>query len=106
MLVAIASIPLHAGLVATTLRPAPMLTRDALGRWWNNFPKALAAMLVAPIVILGSGAVWADDELAKYAAEGNAVAVDGECFIKKCSIQTSRCASDQNCLKGLSCLAR
>ena len=27
-------------------------------------------------------AAFADDELAKFAAEGNTVAVDGECFIK------------------------
>ena len=32
----------------------------------------------------------ADDELAKYAAEGNAVAVDGQCFLKKCSLETSK----------------
>ena len=51
-------------------------------------------------------AAVADDELAKYAAEGNTVAVDGECFIKKCALETSACANDPSCLKGLSCLAR
>ena len=48
----------------------------------------------------------ADDELAKYAAEGNRVEVDGQCFFKKCALETSACANDPSCLKGLSCLAR
>ena len=50
----------------------------------------------------------ADDELAQYAAEGNKVGVDGQCFIKKCALETTRCANDPsaNCLKGLACLAR
>ena len=57
--------------------------------------------------LLGSPAqTIADDELAKYAAEGNKVGVDGQCFFKKCALETSACANDPNCLKGLSCLAR
>ena len=58
----------------------------------------------SPLGTLSSA--YADDELAKYAAEGNTVAVDGECFIKKCALETSSCANDPSCLKGLSCLAR
>ena len=52
--------------------------------------------------------VFADDELAQYAAEGNKVGVDGQCFLRKCALETSSCANDPsaNCLKGLSCLAR
>jgi hypothetical protein len=50
--------------------------------------------------------VVADDELAKFAAEGNKVSVDGQCFFKKCALETSACANNPNCLKGLSCLAR
>jgi hypothetical protein len=51
---------------------------------------------------------FADDELAQYAAEGNKVGVDGQCFLRKCALETSSCANDPsaNCLKGLSCLAR
>ena len=50
----------------------------------------------------------ADDELAQYAAEGHKVGVDGQCFMRKCALETSSCANDPsaNCLKGLSCLAR
>lgn len=55
---------------------------------------------------VGGGAAHADDELAKYAAEGNPVGVDGQCFLKKCPLETQGCASDLNCIKGLSCLAR
>lgn len=49
---------------------------------------------------------FADDELAQYAAHGNDVGVDGQCFFKKCSFETSACANDPSCLKGLACLAR
>ena len=48
----------------------------------------------------------ADDELAKYAAAGNKVGVDGQCFFKKCALETSSCANNPSCLKGLACLAR
>ena len=106
LLCVLASFPLHSGLRSVFPLPAPSRNREALGQWWSTLPRNLATILIAPILFFGSGSVFADDELAKYAAEGNAVAVDGECFLKKCSIQTSRCASDQNCLKGLSCLAR
>lgn len=50
----------------------------------------------------------ADDELAQYAAEGHKVGVDGQCFLRKCALETTSCANDPsaNCLKGLACLAR
>lgn len=38
--------------------------------------------------------------------QGHKVGVDGQCFIKKCPFETSKCANDRTCLKGLSCLAR
>eukprot|EP01035_Chromulina_nebulosa_P018846 gene18846-24631_t len=55
--------------------------------------------------MFGSPAI-ADDELAKFAADGNTVGVDGQCFLRKCSLETAKCANDPTCLKGLSCLAR
>ena len=75
----------------------------------KKMKKALAAGML--FMTMGSplgtpNVAFADDELAKFAAEGNAVAVDGECFIKKCALETSACANDPSCLKGLSCLAR
>mmetsp|Transcript_25172 Transcript_25172/g.42126 ORF Transcript_25172/g.42126 Transcript_25172/m.42126 type:complete len:513 (-) Transcript_25172:408-1946(-) len=73
----------------------------------KNIMKGLGALLlVSPFVLGGGLSVNADDELAKYAAEGNKVGVDGECFFKKCALETTSCANDPNCLKGLSCLAR
>ncbi|KAJ1430048.1 hypothetical protein B484DRAFT_347895 [Ochromonadaceae sp. CCMP2298] len=66
---------------------------------------AMGALMLIPL-LLGGVPSRADDELAKYAAEGNKVAVDGQCFIKKCALETSGCANDPSCLKGLSCLAR
>lgn len=50
--------------------------------------------------------IRADDELAQFAAQGNEVGVDGQCFMKKCALETSRCANTPSCLKGLACLAR
>ena len=32
----------------------------------------------------------AEDELAKYAQEGNKVGVDGACFMQKCSLQVNK----------------
>ena len=79
--------------------------------FWSNVKKIMVSISIIPLLISSSSTmipqiVRADDELAKYAAEGNKVGVDGECFIKKCALQTSKCANDPNCLKGLSCLAR
>ena len=69
-----------------------------------------STLLLSSVLISGSmggiSKVIADDELAAYAAQGNEVGVDGQCFMKKCALETSRCANNPNCLKGLSCLAR
>ena len=71
---------------------------------------AFSTLLFSSVLISGSmgglSKVIADDELAAYAAQGNEVGVDGQCFMKKCALETSRCANNPNCLKGLSCLAR
>ena len=67
--------------------------------------KLLSLTILLPYIVFNSYA-HADDELAKYAAEGNNVGVDGQCFMKKCAIESYNCASDPNCVKGLSCLAR
>lgn len=90
-------------------------------RWAKNARRSVAAVLLAPSIFLLSGgglasnspmhifrpvSVKADDELAKFAAEGNSVGVDGSCFMKKCALETTSCANDPTCLKGLSCLAR
>ncbi len=88
--------------------------KPAIEKWdtgirWSSVKKKLATVLMSVSLLLPSLAPMgarADDELAKYAAEGNAVAVDGRCFMKKCALETSSCANDPSCLKGLSCLAR
>lgn len=75
--------------------------------WKSMASKFGKAVLVAVVPLLLGGTVsWGDDELAKFAAEGNKVGVDTQCFFKKCALETSSCANDPNCLKGLSCLAR
>jgi hypothetical protein len=69
--------------------------------------KMIASLAILPALFGGPVMpVHADDELARYAAAGNEVGVDGQCFMKKCPVETSKCASDLSCLKGLSCLAR
>ena len=68
--------------------------------------KAMKSMLISLTLLSNPYISFADDELAQYAAQGNEVGVDGQCFIKKCGFETSACANDPNCLKGLSCLAR
>jgi len=94
----------------------PALTMKG-GNACQAFKKGLAAVLM-PLAFVtaplgGGGGIMpallparADDELAKFAAEGNAVGVDGTCFMKKCALETTSCANDPSCLKGLSCLAR
>lgn len=62
--------------------------------------------LLIPLVSIGSGVGFADDELAEYASKGNKVGVDGQCFMTKCALETGACGNDLRCLKGLSCLAR
>ena len=70
------------------------------------FTKPLATMLTIISLMFNALPAISDDELAKFAAEGNTVGVDGQCFMRKCSLETAKCANDQTCLKGLSCLAR
>jgi hypothetical protein len=66
----------------------------------------ISAVIAPSFLFTFQHPTFADDELAKFAAEGNKVGVDGQCFFKKCALETSACANDPNCLKGLSCLAR
>lgn len=75
-------------------------------KFWKNIRKGLAILTILPLLCCGGMPAHGDDELAKYAAEGNKVGVDGQCFLKKCAIETSLCANEPTCLKGLSCLAR
>ena len=79
----------------------------------DKLKKTTITTLLIPSLLFGTvptlnnvQSVRADDELARFAAEGNDVGVDGTCFMKKCSLETAKCANDPNCLKGLSCLAR
>lgn len=82
---------------------SPMALRSAQ----KFIRKTIASISLISTVGLGiSTPSYADDELARYAAEGNKVGVDAQCFLRKCSIETSMCTKDPNCLKGLSCLAR
>ena len=69
--------------------------------------RAFIAIALVPAMI-GSKVVSsaADDELAKFAAAGHSVSVDGNCFLTKCHSETVGCANDRTCLKGLSCLTR
>lgn len=85
-----------------------VMTMSGASSWWRGLKKRIAVLSILPLVSISMGAFpsWADDELAKFAAEGNKVNVDGQCFFKKCALETSACANDASCLKGLSCLAR
>lgn len=84
------------------------MSMSGISPWWRGLKKRIAVLSILPLVSISMGAFpsWADDELAKFAAEGNKVNVDGQCFFKKCALETSACANDASCLKGLSCLAR
>ena len=75
--------------------------------FWHKARRAFVAVALLP-VLLGAGISPsnADDELAKFAAAGNTVGVDGKCFLTQCPLETAQCANDRTCLKGLSCLAR
>jgi len=66
----------------------------------------LMSLIVLPSLFTLSLPSYGDDELAKFAAEGNKVNVDASCFMKKCALETSACTNNINCLKGLSCLAK
>lgn len=83
------------------------MTSVALSRFWKRARRMFVATALIPVV-LGAGIIHsrADDELAKFAAAGNTVGVDGKCFLTQCSSETAECANDRTCLKGLSCLAR
>lgn len=70
------------------------------------FKSLAVVVLISPLGLGGVLKVNADDELAKFAASGNVVKVDSKCFMNKCAAETKRCANDQTCLKGLTCLAR
>ena len=77
----------------------------------NNFTfkhvyKFVTSLMLSISLLSNPSYSFADDELAQYAAQGNDVGVDGQCFFKKCSFETSACANDASCLKGLACLAR
>ena len=83
------------------------MTAVALHKFWKNARRMFVATALIPCV-LGAGIIHsrADDELAKFAAAGNTVGVDGKCFLTQCSSETADCGNDRTCLKGLSCLAR
>lgn len=68
----------------------------------TTFTMLSSSFLFSPL----SSPSFAEDELAKYAQEGNKVGVDGGCFMNKCSLPSSACAKDMNCLKGLQCLSK
>lgn len=74
---------------------------------WKKARRAFVSIALIPAV-LAANAInsYADDELAKFAAAGHSVGVDGKCFLTKCPLETAECANDRTCLKGLSCLAR
>lgn len=63
-------------------------------------------IMLAIVAVNFSTRAAADDELARYAAEGNKIGVDATCFIRDCGLETAQCGNDPTCLKGLSCLAR
>ena len=68
--------------------------------------RMVTSLLVLPSLFTLSVPSYGDDELAKFAAEGNKVNVDASCFMKKCALETTSCTNNINCLKGLSCLAK
>eukprot|EP00599_Poterioochromonas_sp_BG-1_P003521 CAMPEP_0173143820 /NCGR_PEP_ID=MMETSP1105-20130129/6885_1 /TAXON_ID=2985 /ORGANISM="Ochromonas sp., Strain BG-1" /LENGTH=451 /DNA_ID=CAMNT_0014057423 /DNA_START=522 /DNA_END=1873 /DNA_ORIENTATION=+ len=77
---------------------------DSPKKWMMK--NLLGGMALLPIFLNGPLPARSDDELAKFAAEGNKVGVDGTCFFRKCALETASCGNDPSCLKGLSCLAR
>lgn len=68
--------------------------------------RTVAILMLCPLLFGGPLHANGDDELAKYAAEGNKVGVDTQCFFRKCAVETAKCANDPHCLKGLACLSR
>lgn len=68
--------------------------------WWK---KVAAVVLMSAFCCFSAGA---DDELAKYAAEGNKVGVDVACFSEKCALQSKNCLGNPDCVQGLACLSK
>lgn len=81
-----------------------IMQADSPKKWMMK--NLLGGMALLPLFLNGPLPARADDELAKFAAEGNKVGVDGTCFFRKCALETASCGNDPSCLKGLSCLAR
>lgn len=78
-----------------------------MGGFWRKARRTFVAVALIPALLgISTSSSRADDELAKFAAAGHTVGVDGKCFLQKCPLETSECANDRTCLKGLSCLAR
>ena len=78
-----------------------------LSNFWRKARQTFVAVALIPVLLgVSASSSRADDELAKFAAAGHTVGVDGKCFLQKCPLETSECANDRTCLKGLSCLAR
>ena len=73
---------------------------------WNKLILTTFMITSSLFFMLPINPSLAEDELAKYAQEGNKVGVDGACFMQKCSLPSSACAKDMNCLKGLQCLSK
>ena len=84
-----------------------ILANEGISNRIRLYRKMIACLLL-PFLLIGmtTRQSSAEDELAKYAAEGNTVGVDGECFMSKCALETVSCVNNPNCVKGLSCLAR
>lgn len=80
---------------------------DKTNTLWKRAKRAVIAIALIPAFLAANTMnSYADDELAKFAAAGHSVGVDGKCFLTKCPLETAECANDRTCLKGLSCLAR
>ena len=78
-----------------------------VSNFWRKARQTFVAVALIPLLLgVSASSSRADDELAKFAAAGHTVGVDGKCFLQKCPLETSECANDRTCLKGLSCLAR
>ena len=78
-----------------------------VSNFWRKARQTFIAVALIPLLLgVSASSSRADDELAKFAAAGHTVGVDGKCFLQKCPLETSECANDRTCLKGLSCLAR
>jgi len=81
---------------------------ESKGDIWDwNWKRAGSSLILSFFVALSLGGVaLADDELAKFAAEGHEVGVEPACFMKNCKLETTKCINNPNCMKGLACLAK